>query len=183
MTIHFDPQGREPEQFTIRRDGDRDLRLRGWRVAAVSTLHPDAMENVQSIVAASKRWKEMCAGMSRGRNPELPEVVEDVKRIFSGSRRWRELSLYRTEGKNWVCHKAGLSSVPSEVDRHRAIRIVAYDPDRHVIKPDEVGMWHVPEWERNFEYVEDALIEFFGRDSLAKDLYEELGIEDIELVE
>lgn len=82
-------------------------------------------------------------------------------------KRWKEWRLYETVGGKWVCDKAGLSNEPNEVERHE-VEIV--DP-----KGRGTGMAHVP--------ARDAIKEFFGRDALAKELYDKAGIEDVEVIE
>ena len=73
--------------------------------------------------------------------------------------RWRELIVYHTKGNATVCHEARMSKNAGEVDKHRAIVI----PDDGSDKLDS-----------------EKVIAFFGRDALAKRLYDDLRISDAE---
>lgn len=63
--------------------------------------------------------------------------------------RWTELTLYRTKGGKFVCHELGGTQWQGEHNRHRAA--VCED--------------------------EEAVIEFFGTGWLAKELYDDAGMD------
>lgn len=73
--------------------------------------------------------------------------------------RWRELVVYFTSGNAMVLHEARMTRNGGEVDKHRAL--VVPDDGRD-------GADH------------DKVVEFFGRDALAKQLYDAMGIDDAE---
>lgn len=75
--------------------------------------------------------------------------------------RWRELVIYETMLGATVCHEARMTKNPGEVDKHRAQVINAGLPE---------AQW------------KEQVIAFFGRDALAKRLYDAAGISDAEEV-
>lgn len=132
----------ELKEFTVRRDGGKDLRFRGTRLA----------------------WVDSCP---------LDHLPLDIQRIETEKpRRWKEYALYRTEAGSYVCHIAHCSTKPGETDRNEA----------RVIKGEGNDVWHGTGMAAYPEEVtpEEAVKDFFGRDPLAKLLYEEAGLEDVE---
>ena len=83
----------------------------------------------------------------------------------TGSVRWKERAVYQTESGKIVCHKLGCSKVAGEVDRGEV----------KVISEASAGL--------SFLGVEEEVRFFFSGDSLAKDLFAELGIEDVETID
>ena len=82
--------------------------------------------------------------------------AETARGDFSGSvGRWAELRLYRTKGGKYVCEQVGRTQWQGEHDRHSG---AVCETESEVQK-------------------------FFGHGWLAKELYEEAGIEAVEVIE
>lgn len=98
--------------------------------------------------------------------------------------RWKERAIYQTKGGAIVCHKLGRSTRSGEVDRGDVL-IVQPHRDKFVslCNPD-TGMKTetTREWLAR-EEMEDAVVEYFRGDSLAKDLFDQVGLDDVERIE
>jgi len=74
-------------------------------------------------------------------------------------KRWRNYAIYRTKSGKLVLEKEGITTMPGEEDRHKVLILDDLEaPSKEIIK-------------------------FFGRDSLAKDLYADAEISDVEVIE
>lgn len=98
----------------------------------------------------------------------------------TGSLRWRERAVYLTKSGNIVCHKLGRSSVDGETDRGEVLVI------RRRIVVVDTGVPGEPIELRNREslaWAHEPIEEFFRGDKLAKDLFDLLGIADVEEID
>lgn len=87
---------------------------------------------------------------------EAISSANNASAVYSGAvGRWQELQLWRTSGGNFVCYRFDGTQWQGEHDREEAV----------IAKSEE------------------AVIEFFGLDWLAQDLYQAAGIEAVEAVE
>jgi hypothetical protein len=75
--------------------------------------------------------------------------------------RWRELTIYQTAGGSIVCHEVRRSTKIGEVDMHRAEAFRSAPPE--VMGPQ--------------------IVAFFGRDALAKQLFDAAVIPDVEEIQ
>lgn len=98
----------------------------------------------------------------------------------TGSVRWKERAVYQTESGKIVCHKLGCSKMPGEVDRGEVIIIasgVTVAIETGTGRPASAMFIPAP------KPPEQEIVEFFGGDPLAKELFAELGIEDVETID
>jgi hypothetical protein len=109
------------EEFTVKRDNEKDLKFTGELLNLVSSSPDQAMGSA-----------------------------------YSGSTgRWTQLTLYRTAGGKYICGQVGYTQWQGEKDRYSG---AVCDNEAEVV-------------------------EFFGNGWLAKLLYDEAGIEAVEVVE
>ena len=110
-------------------------------------------------------------------DPHHPIDVDPVRNVVThqGSRRWKEWAIYRTETGTFVCQKLGRTRMPSEVDQSEA----------KVVGKEGVELGTLERIARHKDRfsANEAIIEFFGRDGLAKELYAAAGIEDVEEIQ
>jgi hypothetical protein len=110
-----------------------------------------------------------------------PNAKDPVTGFLSGSQRWKERAVYQTEAGAIVCHRLGCSRVDGEVDRGDVLVIAS--PEQKATEGDPRIR---PFLDRDGKPVgqprpvEQQVIDFFGNDPLAKDLLEQLGIDDVE---
>jgi hypothetical protein len=103
--------------------------------------------------------------------------------------RWKEYHLYRTKAGNYVCQKTYLTERAGEVDRYE-VRIIekgdqpvwfSYEDDSMSLdRPSEAMIDMAGQQPAS---AEERVKIYFGRDSLAKELYAAAGIEDVEVIE
>ena len=88
------------------------------------------------------------------------EQIAQVNNRRPKGNRWTVLTLYKAVDGDFVCHRAGLSSIEGELPRHEAVVV-----PRSGIKGISA---------------DELVVEFFGREPLAKILYARLGLTDIQ---
>lgn len=86
-------------------------------------------------------------------------IIAKVSSRRAAATRWTELALYRTVGNDYVCHKAGISTVAGEMPRQFAI-VIPFEGIDGVL-------------------AEELVKEFFGREALAKQLYAQGNLLDV----
>jgi len=107
-----------------------------------------------------------------------PNAVDRNTRFVTGSPRWKERAVYQTESGKIVCHRLGRSKVPGEVDRGEVLVIDV--PTRSALAAARANVGSPYQQAGG---VEEEVANFFAGDSLAKDLLEELKIEDVETID
>lgn len=98
-----------------------------------------------------------------------PDLFGDRAREWTGPSsvaRWRELVVYVTNAGATICHEARMTRNAGEVDTHRA---------------EVIGKGSSPPTDTS--RVGERIVGFFGRDALAKRLFDVLGIEDAESID
>lgn len=109
-----------------------------------------------------------------------PDAVD--KGYVTGSKRWKERAVYQTEGGKIVCHKLGRSNVDGEVDRGE---VYVVKPQREAPAPGTARTLEQLREDDKFSPLtaDEQVLEFFGSEPMCKDLFDALGIEDVETID